>query len=149
MNYQDMATKIIQKAKEKGYDENLFFVATFSDYQRVRKNIQKIGNEIEAKGIIIKGAVNPLVSEYNKSIQSAAVLAEKLLKMLGENPKDARKGAGESSDVKGSAVCPDFEMLSPAKLNAWCRHYDIDPNDYSKRFLFKALEKRWKFEYED
>lgn len=149
MNYQEMATKIIQKAKEKGYDENLFFVATFSDYQRVRKNIQKIGNEIEAKGVIIKGAVNPLVSEYNKSIQSAAVLAEKLLKMLGENPKDIRKGAGESSDVKGSAVCPDFEMLSPAKLNAWCRHYDIDPNDYSKRFLFKALEKRWKFEYED
>ena len=48
MNYQDMATKIIQKAKEKGYDENLFFVATFSDYQRVRKNIQKIGNEIES-----------------------------------------------------------------------------------------------------
>lgn len=149
MNYQEMATKIIQKAKEKGYDENLFFVATFSDYQRVRKNIQKIGNEIEAKGVIIKGVVNPLVSEYNKSIQSAAVLAEKLLKMLGENPKDVRKGAGESGDVKGSAVCPDFEMLSPAKLNAWCRHYDIDPNDYSKRFLFKALEKRWKFEYED
>ena len=149
MNYQEMATKIIQKAKEKGYDENLFFVATFSDYQRVRKNIQKIGNEIEAQGVIIKGVVNPLVSEYNKSIQSAAVLAEKLLKMLGENPKDTRKGAGESSDVKGSAVCPDFEMLSPAKLNAWCRHYDIDPNDYSKRFLFKALEKRWKFEYED
>ena len=138
MNYQEMATKIIQKAKEKGYDENLFFVATFSDYQRVRKNIQKIGNEIEAKGVIIKGAVNPLVSEYNKSIQSAAVLAEKLLKMLGENPKDVRKGAGESGDVKGSAVCPDFEMLSPAKLNAWCRHYDIDPNDYSKPFLFKV-----------
>ena len=149
MNYQDMATKIIQKAKEKGYDENLFFVATFSDYQRVRKNIQKIGNEIETQGVIIKGVVNPLVSDYNKSIQSAAVLAEKLLKMLGENPKDVRKGTGESSDVKGSAVCPDFEMLPPAKLNAWCRHYDIDPNDYSKRFLFKTLEKRWNFEYED
>ena len=40
-------------------------------------------------------------------------------------------------------------MLPPAKLKAWCKKFDIDPDDYSKRFLFKALEKRWKFEYED
>lgn len=148
MNYQDMATKIIQKAKEKGYDENLFFVATFSDYQRVRKHIQKIGKAIEEKGVIVQGAVNPLIGDYNKSVQSASVLAEKLLKMLGESSKEIKKG-DSTNNIDESKVCPDFEMLSPAKLNAWCRHYDIDPSDYSKRFLFKALEKRWKFEYED
>ena len=36
-----------------------------------------------------------------------------------------------------------------SKIKAWCKHYDINPEDYSKNFLFRALKKRWEFEYGD
>ena len=45
--------------------------------------------------------------------------------------------------------CPDFSTLSPKQIMKWCKEFDIDPNDYSKQYLVKALTKRWKFKYED
>lgn len=146
MDYQKMAAKIVAKAKEQGLHENLFFVATFSDYQKIRKHMAIIAKKADEQGVVNSEQVSPLVGEYNKCAQSAANLAEKLLKMLGESPKqtkDKKEDIG-STDAK---QCPDFEMLPPAKIKAWCKRYDIDPNDYSKKFLFKALEKRWRFEF--
>ena len=140
--------KILQRAEELGIKDNLFFVATMSDYKQIRDNMKKIGRELEKQGVMKNDRANPLLSEFNSCAITSANIAEKLMKMLGMQ-LEKKKSDKDTIDLKEQKKCPDFEMLPPDKLKAWCKHYDIDPNDYSKRFLFKALEKRWKFEYED
>ena len=149
MTAQEMAALIVEKAKQNGLDNNLFFVATFSDYQKKRQHIKLLAEKIDMQGISVNGQPNPLLKAYDNATQSTAVLAEKLMNMLGEKPVKKQKQEAEQIDESKENKMPDFEMLPPAKLKAWCKKFDIDPDDYSKRFLFKALEKRWKFEYED
>ena len=148
-NINDLAKKIVEKAKQNGLDDNLFFVMTYSDYNKKRKHIKELSMLIDSQGVTINGKANPLLQDFDRATQSAAVLAEKLMNMLGEKPVKKQKQEVEQIDESKENKMPDFEMLPPAKLKAWCKKFDIDPNDYSKRFLFKALEKRWKFEYED
>ena len=138
--------KILQRAEELGIKDNLFFVATLSDYKQIRDNMKKIGRELERQGIMKNDRANPLLSEFNSCAMTSANIAEKLMKMLGMQA-DKKKADKVAIDDKESKKCPDFEMLPPDKLKAWCKHYDIDPNDYSKAFLFRALKKRWEFEY--
>ena len=100
------------------------------------------------QGITINGQPNPLLQAYDNAPQSAAVLAAKLLNMLGEKPLKKQKADADAEEVEGKKM-PDFEMCSPSQLRRWCKEFDIDPNDYSKQYLVKALIKRWKFKYED
>jgi len=146
----DLTKIIVEKAKQKGIDDNLFFVMTYSDYNKKRKHIKELSALIDEQGVTINGKVNPLLQEFDKAIQSAAVLAEKLMNMLGEKQSSKKQKQDEDTDadLKENKM-PDFEMLPPDKLKWWCKHYDIDPNDYSKQYLFKALRKRWNFEYGD
>lgn len=138
--------KILQRAKELGIKDNLFFVATLSDYKQIRDNMKKIGRELEKQGVMKNERANPLLSEFNSCAMTSANIAEKLMKMLGMQV-EKKKSERAAIDDKEQKKCPDFEMLSPEKIKAWCKHYDIDPNDYSKTFLFRALRKRWEFEY--
>ena len=144
----ELAKSIVDKAKENGLDDNLFFVMTYSDYNKKRKHIKEISALIDKQGITIDGKANPLLQDFDRATQAAATLAEKLMSMLGEKSiKKQKKDVDE--DVSKEKKCPDFEMLPPNKIKYWCKKFDIDPNDYSKKFLYRALEKRWNFEYGD
>lgn len=148
MTTQQMAALIVDKAKQNGLNDNLFFVATFSDYQKKRQHIKALAEKIDVQGVAINGQPNPLLKAYDSATQSAAVLAEKLLNMLGEKPLKKQKADTDAEEVEGRKM-PDFEMCSPSQLRKWCKEFDIDPNDYSKQYLFRALAKRWKFKYGD
>ena len=137
--------KILQRAEELGIKDNLFFVATLSDYKQIRDNMKKIGRELEKQGVMLNNRANPLLSEFNSCATTSANIAEKLMKMLCI--QSDKKKSEKVVDEKEAKKRPDFEMLPPDKLKWWCKHYDIDPNDYSKKFLFRALEKRWNFEF--
>lgn len=138
--------EIVKRAEELGIKDNLFFVATLSDYKQIRDNMKKIGRELEKQGVMKNDRANPLLAEFNSCAMTSANIAEKLMKMLGMQA-EKRKSDKYALDGTDEKKCPDFEMLAPAKLKAWCKHYDIDPNDYSRTFLFRALKKRWEFEY--
>lgn len=136
--------EVMELAKKAGIDENFFFITTFNDYKRQRVFLARIGAEIDRQGAVVDGKANQLISDYNKTAQSASKVAESLLKMVLVTGVEQKK---EVVEVK--KVCPRFEELSPNEIKKWCKKFDIDPNDYSKKFLYRALEKRWNFEYGD
>ena len=121
---------------------------TYSDYNKKRKHIKELSMLIDSQGVTINGKANPLLQDFDRATQSAAVLAEKLMNMLGEKPVKKQKADTDAEEVEGRKM-PDFEMCSPSQLRKWCKEFDIDPNDYSKQYLFRALAKRWKFKYDD
>lgn len=134
--------EVMELAKESGISENFFFITTFNDYKRQRIILARIGSEIDKQGAVIDGKANSLIADYNKTAQSAAKVAESLLKMVMASGVETKKEHEEKKNV-----CPRFEELSPNDIKKWCKKFDIDPSDYSKKFLYRALEKRWNFEY--
>ena len=136
--------EIMELAKKAGIVDNFFFITTFNDYKRQRVILARIGTEIDKQGAVLEGKANPLISDYNKTAQSAAKVAESLLKMVMSTGVEVVKEKEEKKKV-----CPNFAELSPNEIKKWCKKFDIDPDDYSKKFLFRALEKRWNFEYGD
>ena len=145
-NPQKMLKEVLDRAKEIGMDDNYLFVATFADYQQQRKIMSALKKEID-KGVVINGKVNPAIAEYNATAKSASVVAKSIKEMIYgsaniESAKIVKKEVNTNE-------CPDFSTLSPKQIMKWCKEFDIDPNDYSKQYLVKALTKRWKFKYED
>ena len=143
---QKMLKEVLDRAKEIGMDDNYLFVATFADYQQQRKIMSALKKEID-KGVVINGKVNPAIAEYNATAKSASVVAKSIKEMIYgsaniESAKIVKKEVNTNE-------CPDFSTLSPKQIMKWCKEFDIDPNDYSKQYLVKALTKRWKFKYED
>lgn len=136
--------EVMELAKEAGIADSFFFITTFNDYKRQRIVLARIGSEIDKQGAVVEGKANPLIADYNKTAQSAAKVAESLLRMVMATGVEVKKEQEEKKKV-----CPKFEELSPNELKKWCKKFDIDPSDYAKRFLYRALEKRWKFEYGD
>ena len=143
---QKMLKEVLDRAKEIGMDDNYLFVATFADYQQQRKIMSALKKEID-KGVVINGKVNPEIAEYNATAKASAVVAKSIKEMIYgsaniESAKIAKKEVNTNE-------CPDFSSLSPKQIMKWCKEFDIDPDDYSKQYLVKALTKRWKFKYED
>ena len=101
MTTQQMAALIVDKAKQNGLNDNLFFVATFSDYQKKRQHIKALAEKIDVQGVTVNGQPNPLLKAYDSATQSAAVLAEKLLNMLGEKPLRKQKADTDAEEVEG------------------------------------------------
>ena len=143
---QKMLQEVLNEAERIGMRENYLFVATFADYQQQRKIMSALKKEID-KGVVINGKVNPAIAEYNATAKASAVVAKSIKEMIYgsaniESAKIARKEVNTNE-------CPDFSTLPPKQIMKWCKEFDIDPNDYSKQYLIKALTKRWKFKYED
>ena len=136
--------EVMELAKEAGIADSFFFITTFNDYKRQRIILARIGSEIDKQGAVVDGRANPLIADYNKTAQSAARVAESLLKMVMSTGAEVKKEQEEKKHV-----CPRFEELSPNEIKKWCKRFDIDPSDYSKKFLYRALEKRWNFEFGD
>ena len=151
MNFdpQKMLKEVLDKAKEIGMDDNYLFVATFADYQQQRKIMSALKKEID-KGVVINGKVNPAIAEYNATAKSASVVAKSIKEMIYGNAKiSSLESTVKRTNDENKEQCPDFSSMSAKQLAKWCKEFDIDASDYSKQFLFKALEKRWKFKYED
>ena len=143
---QKMLKEVLDRAKEIGMDDNYLFVATFADYQQQRKIMSALKKEID-KGTVINGKINPAIAEYNATAKASAVVAKSIKEMIyGSANIESAKVAKKEVNIDG---CPDFSTLSPKQIMKWCKEFDIDPNDYSKQYLVKALTKRWKFKYED
>ena len=133
---------ILKKAEESGVAENFFFLAAFNDYKKIRGMLIKMEEKIN-EGVMLEDKVNPCITEYAKLAQHCVVLGDKIMKLISDNGSDKKK----TTQNKSEKTIPDFKNLTTSELNKWCRKFDIDPNDYAKSYLFKALEKRWKFEY--
>lgn len=143
---QKMLQEVLNEAERIGMRENYLFVATFADYQQQRKIMSALKKEID-KGVVINGKINPAIAEYNATAKASAIVAKSIKEMIYgsaniESAKIVEKEANRNE-------CPDFGTLSPKQIMKWCKEFDIDPNDYSKQYLVKALTKRWKFKYED
>ena len=97
--------KILQTAEELGIKDNLFFVATLSDYKQIRDNMKKVGRELEKQGVMKNERANPLLSEFNSCAMTSANIAEKLMKMLGmqvEKKKTEREAGNDGSKNTGA-----------------------------------------------
>ena len=118
----------------------------FADYQQQRKIMSALKKEID-KGVVINGKVNPAIAEYNATAKASAVVAKSIKEIIyGSANIESAKIVAKEVNIN---ECPDFSTLSPKQIMKWCKEFDIDPNDYSKQYLVKALTKRWKFKYED
>lgn len=142
-NVNEQIDEVLKVAKQQGLEENFFFNATFNDYKRQRIIIAKLASEIDAAIVDKSGKPNSCIQQYNKSVDAASKLALVLIQMVyGISGAAVQNVMGEEKE------CPDFENMPTKDIVKWCKKYDIDPNDYSKRFLVKALAKRWRFDNE-
>lgn len=145
INLTEMLKEVLDEADRQGLRDNYLFVATFADYQQLRKIMAALKKEID-KGVVVNGKINPAIAEYNATAKSSANVAKNLKEMIyGASAVTTKQNTKVDVEQK---VCPDFASLSTKEILKWCKKFDIDPDDYAKKFLFKALEKRWKFEYE-
>lgn len=143
---QKMLQEVLNEAERIGMRENYLFVATFADYQQQRKIMSALKKEID-KGVVINGKINPAIAEYNATAKASAIVAKSIKEMIyGSANIESAKIVEKEVNIN---ECPDFSTLSLKQIMKWCKEFDIDPNDYSKQYLVKALTKRWKFKYED
>lgn len=143
-NLNEQIQKILEVAEQKGLSDNFFFTATFNDYKRQRVIIAKLAKELDESVVLENGRPNPCLQQYNKAIESAARLATSLIEIVY-----GATGVHVENVVEEKKECPDFEHMAAKDIKKWCKHYELDPDDYSRQFLFKALKKRWNFEYGD
>lgn len=103
MTLQEQASKILEKAQEKGVSTNFFFVTTFKRYQvqmRILSDLEKAIAEYGATVTkeYVKGrqnlVANPAITEYNKTATAANGTVSTLInivKSLGEEEKGGGK----------------------------------------------------------
>ena len=83
--------EVMELAKEAGIADSFFFITTFNDYKRQRIILARIGSEIDKQGAVIDGKANSLIADYNKTAQSAAKVAESLLRMVMATGAEVKK----------------------------------------------------------
>lgn len=91
MNLQEQAVEILRIAEETGVQTNFFFVTTFKRYQVQLSNLSELEKAIKETGTLVtkeyvKGReniyVNPAVTEYNKTTDSANRTVTTLMKII-------------------------------------------------------------------
>lgn len=91
MNLQEQAVEILKIAEETGVQTNFFFVTTFKRYQVQLSNLSELEKAIKETGTLVtkeyvKGRaniyVNPAVTEYNKTTDSANRTVTTLMKII-------------------------------------------------------------------
>jgi len=85
------ATKILEAAQKSGVEQNYLFVTTFKRYQVQLKILNDLEHELNGTGLLItkeyvKGRQNvcasPVVTQYNKTADSANRTAATLMKIV-------------------------------------------------------------------
>lgn len=104
LTLQQMATKILEEAEEKGLNENYFFKTTFDRYQTQLHIMDELKDSIDIEGPLVekeyvKGraniAINPAITEFNKTATAANQTVGTLIKILSS--------FGASSEGSGPA----------------------------------------------
>lgn len=87
----EQANKILQAAQKSGVEQNFLFVTTFKRYQVQLKILNDLEHELSGVGLLItkeyvKGRQNvcasPVVTQYNKTADSANRTAATLMKIV-------------------------------------------------------------------
>lgn len=104
MNLQEQAVEILKIAEETGVQTNFFFVTTFKRYQVQLSNLGELEKAIKETGTLVtkeyvKGRaniyVNPAVTEYNKTTDSANRTVTTLMKIIkGFAKEDEERDSG-------------------------------------------------------
>lgn len=91
INLQEQAVEILRIAEKAGAQTNFFFVTTFKRYQVQLSNLSELEKAIKDTGTLVtkeyvKGRaniyVNPAVTEYNKTTDSANRTVTTLMKII-------------------------------------------------------------------
>lgn len=91
LSLNEQAQEIIRIAEETGVQTNFFFVTTFKRYQVQLNNLSELEKAIKETGTLVtkeyvKGRaniyVNPAVTEYNKTTDSANRTVTTLMKII-------------------------------------------------------------------
>nr|UVX93149.1 MAG: hypothetical protein [Bacteriophage sp.] len=100
----EQAREILKIAEETGVQTNFFFVTTFNRYRVQLNNLTELESAIRETGTLVtkeyvKGRaniyVNPAVTEYNKTTDSANRTVTTLMKII---KGFAKEGEGRDSD---------------------------------------------------
>lgn len=103
LSLNEQAQEIIRMAEETGVQTNFFFVTTFKRYQVQLSNLSELEKAIKENGTLVtkeyvKGRaniyVNPAVTEYNRTTDSANRTVTTLMKIIkGFAKEDEERGA--------------------------------------------------------
>lgn len=104
MSLQEQAVEILRIAEETGVQTNFFFVTTFERYRVQLSNLSELEKAIKGTGTLVtkeyvKGRaniyVNPAVTEYNKTTDSANRTVTTLMKIIkGFAKEDEERDSG-------------------------------------------------------
>lgn len=113
MNLQEQAVEILRIAEETGVQTNFFFVTTFKRYQVQLSNLSELEKAIKETGTLVtkeyvKGRaniyVNPAVTEYNKTTDSANRTVTTLMKII--------KGFAKEDEERDSDCDPLMAIIN-------------------------------------
>lgn len=113
MNLQEQAIEILHIAEETGVQTNFFFVTTFKRYQVQLSNLSELEKAIKETGTLVtkeyvKGRaniyVNPAVTEYNKTTDSANRTVTTLMKII--------KGFAKEDEERDSGYDPLMAIIN-------------------------------------
>nr|DAG56494.1 MAG TPA: terminase small subunit [Caudoviricetes sp.] len=113
MNLQEQAVEILRIAEETGVQTNFFFVTTFKRYQVQLSNLSELEKAIKETGTLVtkeyvKGRaniyVNPAVTEYNKTTDSANRTVTTLMKII--------KGFAKEDEERDSGYDPLMAIIN-------------------------------------
>lgn len=113
MNLQEQAVEILRIAEETGVQTNFFFVTTFKRYQVQLSNLSELEKAIKEMGTLVtkeyvKGRaniyVNPAVTEYNKTTDSANRTVTTLMKII--------KGFAKEDEGRDSGYDPLMAIIN-------------------------------------
>lgn len=92
LSLEELRDEVLRIAEEKGVSEHYFFRTTFERYEMQLSILSKLKDAIETDDLLVektyvKGrtnlAINPAVSEYNKTASAANGTVTTLVKILG------------------------------------------------------------------
>lgn len=146
INLQEQAEKMLELAERAGLKTNFFFVATFADYQNMRKTLSLLKKSMDEDGTLINGKINPCIAEYNKTAQSAANLAEKLMHIISENMEGKQGVASEQDEDDDEPV--DYTEYTNAELKLECKKYKLEYRGKSRSQVIKMLDEVVNTKYE-
>lgn len=113
LSLNEQAVEILRIAEETGVQTNFFFVTTFKRYQVQLSNLSELEKAIKETGTLVtkeyvKGRaniyVNPAVTEYNKTTDSANRTVTTLMKII--------KGFAKEDEERDSGYDPLMAIIN-------------------------------------
>lgn len=105
----EQATRILEKAQEKGVEHSFLFVTTFQRYKEQISHLVELEKVIKKEGMVVekeyvKGRknlyMNPAINAYNSTASAADKTAQLLIRCIIAPLKDEdENGNGDSFDL--------------------------------------------------